>query len=125
MQEDDFLRELNKYRVIRSRDSVISFVNTHSISPQAITNNKSSKKVEDVEILSMNDSSNSSNTVLLPKLPKEFWKGLDEFLGEHFEQNDAQRISAAFSDLHYNTLRHLNFEDINELGQMFDRENKQ
>jgi hypothetical protein len=65
----------------------------------------------------------TNDAVMLPLPPKELWSGVAQLLEAHFPQGKVRdEISAAALNQHYEGLRALNFEDINDLSNMFKAE---
>ncbi len=53
---------------------------------------------------------------------REFWSGLQSYLESRYSPAEAKAIAAAFDELHYNSLKELNFEDLDDVAGMIAKE---
>lgn len=110
MDEADFMRLLSKYPVVRSNLSVLKRGPRKRTAQSAIDDRKAkltAAKLDDVV-----------HAIAVPP-PKDFWTALEAFLNKHYDAKSAKAIAAKFDELHYESLRSLNYEDIDDIAAMF------
>jgi len=125
--ESSFLEALKTFRKVRSSK-------TYNVGFG--TNGKGRKKEANIRLLSGDKAGTTSSVVgkgiqqtkekvieSLPLPPKELWSGIALLLESHFPPGTFRdSISAKALDLHYQGLRSLNWEDINDIATMFSNE---
>jgi hypothetical protein len=125
--ESSFLEALKSFRKVRSSK-------TYNVGIGA--KGKGKKKEANVRTLSSDKVGTNSSVVgkgieqakekdikSLPLPPKELWSGISLLLESHFPPGPFRdSISAKALDLHYQGLRSLNWEDIDDIATMFSNE---
>jgi hypothetical protein len=105
MDEQKFQSSLLRFRKVRDADSMSTFGKASN----AVGSKTSAPKPTARQVV--------------PAVPqttdmKDFWSGLASLLAEHYTAADAKKVSAAFDELHYSSMRCLNGEDSGDLSVM-------
>jgi hypothetical protein len=118
--ESSFLEALKSFRKIRSSKTY----NIGGRQKSRIHRNNNAPTPKASTTLTETQNKNKGNDALsLPLPPKELWSGVSHLLEAHFPQSKVrEEISAAALNQHYEGLRSLNFEDIDDLSNMFTAE---
>lgn len=110
MNEPDFLEMLEKYPVVRTRDSKVAM--------------KCRKRAQDFSPIALPNRTEKPKTDESTQLPiqSEFWSGLSAVLSQYYSKPELDEILAEFDRLHYSSMASLNYEDMQDLATLFDRE---
>ena len=117
--ESSFLEALKSFRKVRSSRSFNIGIRKKPMTRVA-------KSLEAATTLTEKQgkiTKSTTDAVMLPLPPKDLWSGVAQLLEAHFPQGKIRdEISAAALNKHYEGLRALNFEDIDDLSNMFKAE---
>ena len=119
MDEKVFTQFLNKYRVVRSRDA---FVPARSRRESSRGSNSSSTSSRGGELHDRMTAAPPRAAAAAGPAVREFWSGLQSYLESRYSPAEAKAIAAAFDELHYNSLKELNFEDLDDVAGMIAKE---
>ena len=123
------MRELERYRKVRSRDWVASQDEglpkkraAKGASSAAAVNPASSSSSDAAAAAAVGDDSSA----LPPEATldyKDFWEGLDQLLALHYSDPKVRKaIAQAFDEIHYSGLRGMDIEDCDDIAHMKQRE---
>jgi hypothetical protein len=127
MDEVEFMRQLQRYRVVRGRDAVLPPHDnaakpalhdaSHVASGSAAAHHRHAAHVGSGENHAPADARTAAPpSALLPIPVKDFWAGLSLFLNAHFAGSDAKAVQAAVEAAHYDLLgERMNWEDIEDV----------
>lgn len=121
MDEKVFLNFLNRCRVVRTRDS---FVSGRGASESSSSGSRASVSAPSARtaLITGSTAAGVKSSATAAVAPKDFWSGLQSFLDARYPSAQAKAIAAAFDELHYTSVKDLNYEDMDDIAVMMARE---
>lgn len=113
MDEIAFRKELERYKVIRTRNYIES-------------DRRPRRPLAPPEALSIAHdigSTSAASAVISTTTPSDFWVGFDAFMKCHVPNAALrEKVARSFDKIHYGRLKELNIEDLNDLAACLARE---
>jgi len=123
MDEKVFTQFLNRYRVVRTRDSYVPLRNRNTGSSSSSSGSRASVSEPGVRAaLTTGSTTAAVKSAAVVVAPRDFWSGLQSFLDARYPIAQAKAIAAAFDELHYTSIKDLNYEDMDDIAVMIARE---